>query len=84
MLTLAPMPDPSTVGGTYLDNNFWQITEKTAIKLCEPYGLPRHGYYRVISFQGCKCEVHRTITGALQGERRQVWAIMVTSTPLQP
>lgn len=78
-------PDPSTtIKATYIDNNFWRISAQTATKLCKPWGLPRHGYERVISFQGCQCMVTRTFVTDNTGTRKQVWALHVTSTPLAP
>ncbi len=78
-MQLRALPDPRKVGGKYLDNGFWQITEATARKLCEPHGLPRPGYYRLVRFDGYLCEVHRTIVS-----RKQVWALMTTARPFNP
>jgi hypothetical protein len=47
-----------------------------ARKLCKPHGLPRHGYYRLVRFDGYLCEIHRTIVSG-----KQVWALMTTARP---
>jgi len=79
MVHLIALPDPTKVGGKYLDNGFWRITEATARKLCKPDPLPRHGYFKVVKFDGFYCEVHRTIVG-----RKQVWALMTTARSINP
>jgi hypothetical protein len=43
MAHVLALPDPRKIGGKYLDNGNWRITEATARKLCKPYALPRHG-----------------------------------------
>jgi hypothetical protein len=69
-------PNLDRFGAKYIDNGFWQITKATARKLCEPDPLPRYGYYRVISIDGCRCQIHQTIVKGVS-----VWAIMTTSFP---
>jgi hypothetical protein len=38
-----------------------------ARRFCNPYGLPRHGYSRIVKFDGFYCEVHRTVVDSSQG-----------------
>jgi hypothetical protein len=72
-------PDLTRFGAKYIDNGFWRISKKTARELCGPDPLPRYGYYRVISIDGCRYEIHQTIVKGLP-----VWAITVTSRPSLP
>lgn len=56
--------------GTYLDNNFWQISANLAGRLCKPVGgLPRPGYEKLVVVDGHKYWITRTVH-----QRRQVWA----------
>ena len=38
-----------------------------ARRFCNPYGLSRHGYSRIVKFDDFYCEVHRTVVGCSQG-----------------
>ncbi len=80
-LSVPTFPNPSDTipEAEYLDHCFWMIPKNVAIRLCTPYGLPRHGYFRVISFQGHYAEIHRT---PHMGE--MVWSIMMSSRKLEP
>ncbi len=46
--------------GCYLDNNFYIISAKRAGMLCKPFGVPRHGYERLIEHNGLRFVVART------------------------
>lgn len=80
-----PFPDPETIeGAVYLDNNHWEIPESWAKKLCEPYGLPRPGYERIINFQDCRCYVRRDLTILSKNRKefvkpRAIWVLFITN-----
>jgi hypothetical protein len=83
MLTSVSLPDPRKIGASYLDHGFWQINAARASKLCQPHGLPRHGFYRVVLFDGFYCEVHRTLV-TRDGRAKQVWAIRTSAHRANP
>jgi hypothetical protein len=70
------MNNPFDFPADYIDSGFWQITEKTAKKLCKGVNLPIDGYERVIVLKpDTKIVLSRTIIGALEGKREQVWSV---------
>ena len=78
-----PGPDVSKISLKSLGCGFHHISPKTAKELCGKWGLPRHGYYMPIVFDGYRCEISRTIidVGDPNVPRYvpgQVWAIMTT------
>ncbi len=64
---------------TYLDNGFYKISFRDAIKLgkspLHDSILPKHGMERAVEFEGKKYWLARTITHNDNGERIQVWSI---------
>jgi hypothetical protein len=60
----------------HIGQGYWQISEALAKQLAQQCGgLPPHGWQREVSHNGQSYWLCRTITGALEGRRVQVWAL---------
>jgi hypothetical protein len=75
MGNLVTLPDPTKIGGKYIDNGFWQLTTAQARKLCGGKLPTKAGWCKRVAFDGYLCEVHRTQVGS-----KSVWALMTTAT----
>lgn len=55
--------------GHYLSHSFYRVSAKRAGVLCKPWGLPKHGYERLVTHNGIRYYIART-----PDQGKQVWS----------
>lgn len=69
MLTMVGPNTPPHKSAKYLSSGYWQIPTKVASRLCEGK-LPRHGYEKLIVYQGKRYWISRTVN-----DSKSVWSM---------